>query len=86
MTTGHPARFPVVARHLDPDRASHLTSILAGRTALRVTEAADGNELTPGARCGGTVFGQDELTRIACAVLGTADNPAFSPPSGGYPE
>ncbi|WP_103354491.1 chemotaxis protein CheB [Amycolatopsis sp. CA-128772] len=77
MTTGHPARVPVVAlvasaggldalarvlgplpadlpaavlvaQHLEPDRASHLTGILAGRTALRVAEAADGDELRPG--------------------------------------
>ncbi|MGW3994965.1 chemotaxis protein CheB [Amycolatopsis sp. NPDC004772] len=77
MTTGRPARFPVVAlvasaggldafarvlgplpagfpaavlvaQHLDPLRASHLTSILAERTALRVAEAGDGDELVPG--------------------------------------
>ncbi|MGV9366311.1 chemotaxis protein CheB [Amycolatopsis sp. NPDC003731] len=77
MTTGHPARFPVVAlvasaggldafarvlgplpadfpaavlvaQHLDPFRTSHLASILAERTALRVAEAADGDELVPG--------------------------------------
>ncbi|WP_206784756.1 chemotaxis protein CheB [Amycolatopsis sp. MtRt-6] len=77
MTTGDPARFPVVAlvasaggldaltgvlaplpadlpaavlvaQHLDPFRTSHLTSILAERTALRVADAADGDELEPG--------------------------------------
>ncbi|MBE8525450.1 chemotaxis protein CheB [Amycolatopsis sp. H6(2020)] len=77
MTTGYPARLPIVAlvasaggldalgrvlgplpadlpaailvaQHLDPCRTSHLTSILAGRTALRVVEAADGDVLVPG--------------------------------------
>lgn len=38
----------LVARHLDPDHTSHLTSILAERTALRVAEARDGDELVPG--------------------------------------
>lgn len=77
MTSGDPARLPVVAlvasaggldalaevlgplpadlpaavlvaQHLDPYRTSHLTSILARQTALRVAEAADGDELVPG--------------------------------------
>ncbi len=77
MTTGHRARFPIialvasaggldalaqvlaplpadlpaavlVAQHLDPYRPSQLTSILAAHTALRVAEAGDGDELVPG--------------------------------------
>jgi two-component system, chemotaxis family, protein-glutamate methylesterase/glutaminase len=46
-----PADLPaavLVAQHLDPDRMSHLTAILAERTALRVGEAVDGDELVPG--------------------------------------
>ncbi|EOD58711.1 chemotaxis protein CheB [Amycolatopsis vancoresmycina] len=46
-----PADLPaavLVAQHLDPFRASHLTSILAERTALRVAEARDGDALAPG--------------------------------------
>ncbi|MEU0529491.1 chemotaxis protein CheB [Amycolatopsis tolypomycina] len=46
-----PADLPaavLVAQHLDPYRTSHLTSILAGRTALPVAEAADGDVLVPG--------------------------------------
>jgi two-component system chemotaxis response regulator CheB len=47
-----PADLPaalLVAQHLDPSRTSHLTAILAERTALRVGEAVDGAELVPGA-------------------------------------
>jgi two-component system chemotaxis response regulator CheB len=47
-----PADFPaavLVAQHLDPARTSHLTAILAARTALRVGEAADGDKLVAGA-------------------------------------
>ncbi len=47
-----PADLPaavLVAQHLDPRRTSHLTRILAERTALRVAEAVDGDELAPGA-------------------------------------
>ncbi|WIV59154.1 chemotaxis protein CheB [Amycolatopsis nalaikhensis] len=46
-----PADLPaavVIAQHLAPDRASHLTEILAKRTALRVREARNDDELTPG--------------------------------------
>ncbi|WP_370962766.1 chemotaxis protein CheB [Amycolatopsis sp. cg9] len=46
-----PADLPasvLVALHLEPNRTSQLTAILAGRTALRVTEAVDDAELTPG--------------------------------------
>ncbi|MEU4254192.1 chemotaxis protein CheB [Amycolatopsis sp. NPDC026612] len=47
-----PADLPaavLVAQHLDPSRLSHLTGLLAARTALRVAEAVDGDELAPGA-------------------------------------
>ncbi|WIX90711.1 chemotaxis protein CheB [Amycolatopsis sp. DG1A-15b] len=47
-----PADFPaavLVAQHLEPARTSHLTEILAARTALRVGEAADGDVLVAGA-------------------------------------
>ncbi|WP_290059585.1 chemotaxis protein CheB [Amycolatopsis solani] len=46
-----PADFPaavLVAQHLDPSWPSQLAAILDGRTALRVAEAADDDELTPG--------------------------------------
>ncbi|MBE1494259.1 two-component system chemotaxis response regulator CheB [Amycolatopsis lexingtonensis] len=46
-----PADLPaavLVAQHLDPSRPSRLAAILDARTALRVVEARDGDELTPG--------------------------------------
>lgn len=73
-----PADLPaavLVARYQKPLRFSHLTSILAGRTALRVTEAVDGGELVPGVVvvvCGGTVFAQDEPTSEHFGMPGAA--------------
>lgn len=38
----------IVAQHLAPERASHLTEILRERTALRVRDAMTNDELVPG--------------------------------------
>lgn len=38
----------VVLQHMEPDRASNLDAILAGRTALTVAFAGDGDLLVPG--------------------------------------
>jgi two-component system chemotaxis response regulator CheB len=46
-----PARFPaalVIVQHLDPRHRSAMAEILARRTALRVTEARDGEQVEPG--------------------------------------
>ncbi len=48
---GLPAGFPaalVVVQHLDPHHRSHLAEILAHRTALRVTQAEEGDLLRHG--------------------------------------
>jgi len=46
-----PADLPapvIVLEHLQPDHSSYLAEILSRRTALRVKEAEDGDELEPG--------------------------------------
>ena len=46
-----PADFPaaiVALRHMQPERPSQLAEILSRRTALRVTQAEDGDRLRPG--------------------------------------
>jgi two-component system chemotaxis response regulator CheB len=77
-----PADFPaavLVALHLNPDRASHLTAILAARTALRVEEASDGATLVPGTAL--VVPAARHLLVTSAARIGLLDTGAPPRPS-----
>ena len=51
VLSGLPESFPaaiVIVQHLDPRHRSLMADILSRRTALRVTQAQEGDRLTPG--------------------------------------